>query len=54
MVDVVDGVETVGRMLGIKGPQKRTSKLQFTPAQPRSRITYLGILLPSYAGDVSG
>jgi hypothetical protein len=27
MVDVVDGVETVGRMLGIKGPQKRTSKL---------------------------
>jgi hypothetical protein len=27
LVDVVDGVETVGRMLGIKGPQKRTSKL---------------------------
>jgi hypothetical protein len=27
LVDVVDGVETVGRILGIKGPQKRTSKL---------------------------
>jgi hypothetical protein len=27
MMDVVDGVETVGPMLGIKGPQKRTSKL---------------------------
>jgi hypothetical protein len=27
LVDVVDGVETVCRILGIKGPQKRTSKL---------------------------